>query len=71
MPNNIALKLGRDEDGDLTSLDWNATGTLLAIGCYDHKVRVITSNGLLHMEGAMHKVFKSMSTPRSVPLTTV
>ncbi|KZV60405.1 WD40 repeat-like protein [Peniophora sp. CONT] len=54
-PNNIALKLGADVDGDLTSLDWNATGTLLAIGCYDHKVRVVTSNGQLHMEGAMHR----------------
>lgn len=55
-PNNIALKLGGDVDGDLTSLDWNATGTLLAVGCYDHKVRVVTSNGQLHMEGAMHRV---------------
>ncbi|VDC08022.1 unnamed protein product [Peniophora sp. CBMAI 1063] len=54
-PNNIALKLGGDVDGDLTSLDWNSFGNLLAIGCYDHKVRVITSNGQLHMEGAMHR----------------
>lgn len=36
-------------EGDLTSLDWNPTGTLLAIGSYDAVLRIATSSGELYM----------------------
>ncbi|KAG6919042.1 hypothetical protein DXG01_009752 [Tephrocybe rancida] len=37
----------KPEQGDLTSLDWNSDGTLVAIGSYDSTLRICTSGGAL------------------------
>ena len=42
--------------GDLTSLDWNFDGTLLAIGSYDSILRVCTSSGALYFSHPQHQV---------------
>lgn len=41
---------------DLTSLDWNRDGTLLAIGSYDSVLRVCTSSGKLYFSNDKHQV---------------
>jgi transducin (beta)-like 1 len=56
---DVAVKLASNEDGDLTAIDWNPQGTLLAVGCFDNKVRVITHDGKLYMEGTTHTVLDS------------
>ncbi|KAG5639567.1 hypothetical protein H0H81_012238 [Sphagnurus paluster] len=37
----------KSEQGDLTSIDWNADGTLVAIGSYDSILRICTYSGTL------------------------
>ncbi|KAK0403331.1 hypothetical protein QR680_016864 [Steinernema hermaphroditum] len=51
-----ALK-GNDEPNrnkDVTSLDWNASGKLLATGCYDGQARVWTADGDLQYTSSNH-----------------
>ncbi|KAG5716340.1 F-box-like/WD repeat-containing protein TBL1XR1 [Termitomyces sp. T112] len=43
------------EAADLTSLDWNADGTLVAIGSYDSIVRICTSTGELYFSHPQHR----------------
>ncbi|TFY79704.1 hypothetical protein EWM64_g4308 [Hericium alpestre] len=45
----------KDEQGDLTSLDWNQDGSLLAIGSYDAILRVCTSDGELYFSDPKHQ----------------
>lgn len=53
----IALEnVSNFSQGDLTSLDWNFDGTLLAIGSYDSILRVCTSSGALHFSHPQHQV---------------
>ena len=42
--------------GDLTSLDWNSDGTLLAIGSYDSILRVYTNTGSIYFTHPQHQV---------------
>ncbi|KJA28617.1 hypothetical protein HYPSUDRAFT_156006 [Hypholoma sublateritium FD-334 SS-4] len=52
----IALEnVSNFSQGDLTSLDWNFDGTLLAIGSYDSILRVCTSSGALHFSHPQHQ----------------
>ncbi|KAG6868496.1 hypothetical protein C0993_002034 [Termitomyces sp. T159_Od127] len=44
------------EAADLTSLDWNADGTLVAIGSYDSVVRICRSTGDLYFSYQQHRV---------------
>ncbi|KAG6873839.1 hypothetical protein C0995_010451 [Termitomyces sp. Mi166 len=43
------------EAADLTSLDWNTDGTLMAIGSYDSVVRICTSTGELYFSHSQHR----------------
>jgi hypothetical protein len=53
---DLVVQVANDVDGDITSMDWSPDGRLLSIACYDHKVRVITREGELYMEGSTHTV---------------
>ena len=46
----------KSEKGDLTSLDWNFDGSLLAIGSYDSILRVVTPSGELYFWHSQHEV---------------
>ena len=48
--------LPKPDQGDLTSLDWNNDGSLLAIGSYDAILRVCTSSCELYFAHEQHKV---------------
>jgi transducin (beta)-like 1 len=53
----VALEnVSKVSQGDLTSLDWNSDGTLLAIGSYDSILRVCTSSGALYFSHPQHQV---------------
>lgn len=45
----------KTESGDLTSLDWNHDGTLLASGSYDCLLRVCDASGQLYFSHPQHK----------------
>ncbi|KAA1467843.1 WD40 repeat-like protein [Dentipellis sp. KUC8613] len=45
----------KEDQGDLTSLDWNSDGSLLAIGSYDAILRVCTSTGELYFSNPKHQ----------------
>ncbi|KAH8099279.1 WD40 repeat-like protein [Cristinia sonorae] len=47
--------LPKDDQGDLTSLDWNSDGTLLAAGSYDAILRMCDSSGKLYYSYEQHK----------------
>ncbi|KAI0094185.1 WD40-repeat-containing domain protein [Irpex rosettiformis] len=47
--------LSKTESGDLTSLDWNDDGTLLASGSYDCLLRVCDASGQLYFSHDQHK----------------
>ncbi|KAF8203915.1 WD40 repeat-like protein [Pholiota molesta] len=52
----VALEnVSKVSQGDLTSLDWNSDGTLLAIGSYDSILRVCTSSGALYFSHPQHQ----------------
>lgn len=55
--------LPKSDQGDLTSLDWNHDGSLLAIGSYDAILRVCTSSCEMYFACEQHKV----SYIRAVP----
>lgn len=44
------------EGVDLTSLDWNPDGSLLAVGSYDSVLRIIRPSGELYFSHPQHKV---------------
>ena len=44
------------EQGDLTSLDWNPDGTLLAVGSYDSILRVCSVEGGIFFSHPQHQV---------------
>ncbi|KAI0375120.1 WD40 repeat-like protein [Pilatotrama ljubarskyi] len=44
----------REEQGDLTSLDWSADGSLLAIGCYDSILRICDAKGKVYFTHTQH-----------------
>jgi WD40 repeat protein len=49
----------KPEQGDLTSLDWNFDGSLLAIGSYDSILRIVTTTGKLYFSHRQHEVGES------------
>ncbi|TCD68083.1 hypothetical protein EIP91_011536 [Steccherinum ochraceum] len=48
--------LPKTDQGDLTSLDWNPTGTLLAAGSYDAILRICDDSGNLYYSYDQHKL---------------
>ncbi|KAI0361488.1 WD40 repeat-like protein [Trametes cingulata] len=44
----------REDQGDLTSLDWSSDGSLLAIGCYDSVLRVCDASGKMYFSHTQH-----------------
>ena len=53
----IALEsASRAQQKDLTSLDWNSEGTLLALGSYDAILRVCTNEGSNYFSHPQHQV---------------
>ncbi|KAF8963926.1 WD40-repeat-containing domain protein [Flammula alnicola] len=52
----VALEnVSKVTQGDLTSLDWNPEGTLLAIGSYDSILRVCTNKGAIYFSHPQHQ----------------
>ena len=49
----------KDDQCDLTSLDWSCDGQLLAIGSYDSILRVCTPSGKLYFSHKQHEVKNS------------
>ncbi|PPQ76995.1 hypothetical protein CVT25_014812 [Psilocybe cyanescens] len=47
--------VSRAVQGDLTSLNWNPEGTLLAIGSYDSILRVCTNSGSVYFSHPQHQ----------------
>jgi len=45
----------KQDQGDLTSLDWNFDGSLLAIGSYDSILRICTASGKLYFSHRQHE----------------
>ena len=52
---NQAVSLS-DEQGDVTSIEWNPEGTLLASGCFDGTVRIWSVEGKLLLHERQHDV---------------
>jgi transducin (beta)-like 1 len=46
----------REDSADLTAMDWNVDGTLLAIGSYDAMLRIVSPNGSLYFSHPQHMV---------------
>ncbi|KAI0778305.1 WD40 repeat-like protein [Trametes elegans] len=44
----------KEEEGDLTSLDWSVDGALLAIGCYDSVLRICDTEGKVYFMHNQH-----------------
>jgi WD40 repeat protein len=58
----IALEnVSRAQQKDLTSLDWNSEGTLLALGSYDSVLRVCTNQGSVYFSHPQHQVGEYLS----------
>lgn len=47
------------EQADLTALDWNPEGTLLAVASYDSVLRILTDKGELYFAHPQHQVSRS------------
>jgi transducin (beta)-like 1 len=47
---------GSRVQGDMTSIDWNCDGSLLAMGSYDSVLRIANASGDLYMKDRTHKV---------------
>ena len=62
-----STQLTENNEADLTSLDWNSTGTLLAVGAYDAKLRVLTAAGDIYFEADNYKVGKGFRLPYRPP----
>ncbi|KAF7784218.1 hypothetical protein Agabi119p4_383 [Agaricus bisporus var. burnettii] len=45
----------KDVQGDLTALNWNSQGTLLAVGSYDSILRIFTSEGNPYFTNHQHR----------------
>ena len=52
---NGEFTAGGNKQKDVTTLDWNASGTLLATGSYDGQARIWDTNGKLVKSLKMHK----------------
>lgn len=64
VPESKPLKLAffaKPDHGDLTSLDWNFDGSLLAIGSYDAILRICTASGKLYFTHRQHEVRQMFS----------
>lgn len=61
----------KDEQGDLTSLDWSADGSLLAIGCYDSVLRICDTNGKMYFSHSQHDVSFNSGDPSILCLPSV
>jgi transducin (beta)-like 1 len=46
----------KPEQGDLTSLHWNVSGSLLAVGSYDGVLRICMPSGALYFSNPQHSV---------------
>ena len=55
-PVHTVTYMRKEESGDMTSLDWNHDGSLLAIGCYDSMLRVCTLSGEIVFAAVRHEV---------------
>ncbi|KAI0669777.1 WD40 repeat-like protein [Trametes maxima] len=44
----------KDDQGDLTCLDWSPDGALLAIGCYDAVLRICNESGKVYFTHTQH-----------------
>jgi WD40 repeat protein len=55
-----------DEQGDVTSIEWNQDGTLLASGCFDGTVRIWSVEGTVLLHERQHSVSCRMYLPLSV-----
>ena len=51
-----STRLTSHNEADVTSLDWNLSGTLLAVGAYDAKLRVLTAGGDIYFEDSNYEV---------------
>jgi transducin (beta)-like 1 len=58
----------REDSADLTAMDWNVDGTLLAIGSYDAMLRIVSPNGSLYFSHPQHMV---NNFPIVVPLLLI
>lgn len=54
--------ISKARQGDLTSLDWNADGTLLAVGSYDSILRVCSVEGSVYFTHPQHQVCTAHTT---------
>ncbi|KAI0053435.1 WD40 repeat-like protein [Auriscalpium vulgare] len=61
----VTLIDARQEEGDLTSLDWNSDGTLLSVGSFDACLRVCTKGGERYYTSSSHKgpIFATRFSP--------
>lgn len=61
----MKLSLTNNSQADLTSLDWNHDGSLVAIGSYDSVLRICHASGKTHMIDDHHKgpVFAAKFSP--------
>ncbi|KIJ65057.1 hypothetical protein HYDPIDRAFT_39702 [Hydnomerulius pinastri MD-312] len=64
-PSVTLSNLATSAQADLTSLDWNPDGSLVAIGSYDSILRICTSAGKIYMTDNHHKepVFAAKFSP--------
>ncbi|OSD03188.1 WD40 repeat-like protein [Trametes coccinea BRFM310] len=62
----------KDDQADLTSLDWSPDGSLLAIGCYDSVLRVCDKNGNVYFMHTQHDgpIFAARFSPAGRWLAT-
>ncbi|KAI8990549.1 WD40 repeat-like protein [Trametes punicea] len=63
----------KENQGDLTSLDWSPDGSLLAIGCYDSVLRVCDSSGKIYFMHSQHDkgpIFAARFSPAGKWLAT-
>ncbi|EIM83444.1 WD40 repeat-like protein [Stereum hirsutum FP-91666 SS1] len=66
------VHMRQNEQGDLTSLDWNHDGTLLAIGSYDSILRVCKPSGEIDFALSQHEgpIFATRFSPSGKWLLT-
>ncbi|KZV71433.1 WD40 repeat-like protein [Peniophora sp. CONT] len=67
-----STKLTDNDEADITSLDWNPSGTLLAVGAYDAKLRVLTASGDIYFEDSNYEapIFAARFSPLGKWLVT-
>ncbi|CDO75480.1 hypothetical protein BN946_scf184935.g16 [Trametes cinnabarina] len=62
----------KEDQGDLTSLDWSSDGSLLAIGCYDSVLRICDKGGNVYFMHTQHDgpIFAARFSPAGKWLAT-